>query len=127
MRFKKMKKKKVISFSFCITKSYVGNGYAAPPLSEIKGRAITSKVEEMTGFRKPGQSLSPKLTLALQNAAQTDAAGALKKALERNLFSVRHDRALPLLDLTPCEVLGYPCHVNKPRIPRRWKCSRRVC
>jgi len=68
-----------------------------------------------------------KCTLTLQNAAQTDSAGTLKKALERNLFNVRHDRALPLLDLTPCEVFGYPCHVNKTRIPRRRKCSWRVC
>jgi hypothetical protein len=49
----------------------------------------------------------------------TDSAGTLEKALERNLFNVRHKRPLPLLDLALGEVLGYPCHFNKTRIPRR--------
>ncbi|MEI9475145.1 MAG: hypothetical protein WCO26_01010 [Deltaproteobacteria bacterium] len=47
--------------------------------------------------------------------------------MERNLFNVRHDRPLPLLDLTLGEVRGYPYNLNKTRIPRRRKCSWRVC
>ena len=57
----------------------------------------------------------------------TDPAGTLEKALERNLFNVRHDRRWPLLELTLGEVLDDPSDSNKTRIPRRWKCSRRVC
>ncbi len=57
----------------------------------------------------------------------TDLVGTLKKALERNLLNVEHIRPLPLLDLTLGEVLGYPFNSNKTRIPRRWKCSHRVC
>jgi len=30
----------------------------------------------------------------------TESTGTLEKALERNLFEVRHDRLLPLLDFT---------------------------
>ncbi len=56
----------------------------------------------------------------------TDPAGTLEKALERNLLNVKHDRSLPLLNLTLGEVLGYPSNSNKTRIPRRWKCSRQV-
>ncbi len=37
----------------------------------------------------------------------------------RNLFNVEHVRPLPLLDLTPGEVLGYPFNSNKTCIPRR--------
>jgi hypothetical protein len=59
--------------------------------------------------------------------AMTDPAGTLEKALERNLFNVRHDRQWPLLELTLGEVLDDPSDSNKTRIPRRWKCSRRVC
>jgi hypothetical protein len=57
----------------------------------------------------------------------TDLPGTLEKALERKPFDAEHRRQLPILDLTPGEVLGYPCHVNETRIPRRRKCSRRVC
>ena len=57
----------------------------------------------------------------------TDPAGTLEKALERNLLNVKHDRSLPLLDLTLGEVRGYPYNLNKTRIPRRRKCSWRVC
>ena len=57
----------------------------------------------------------------------TDPAGTLEKALERILFNVRHDRRWPLLELTLGEVLDDPSDSNKTRIPRRWKCSRRVC
>jgi len=57
----------------------------------------------------------------------TDQAGALKKALERNLLDVEHDPSLHLPDLTLGEVHGYPSNLNVTRIPRRWKCSRRVC
>jgi hypothetical protein len=59
----------------------------------------------------------------------TDPAETLEKALERNLLNVEHDRLPPAagLDLTLGEVLGYPSNFNKPRIPRRWKCSRWVC
>jgi hypothetical protein len=59
--------------------------------------------------------------------ALSDPAGTLEKALERNIFNVKHDRPLPLLDLTLGEVLDDPSDSNKTRIPRRWKCSRRVC
>ncbi len=58
----------------------------------------------------------------------TDPAGTLEKALERNLLNVQHDRPLPLLDLTFGGVLGNPSNFfNKTRIPRRRKCSHRVC
>jgi hypothetical protein len=63
----------------------------------------------------------------LKKSVIADPAGTLEKALERNLFNVRHNRSLPLLDLTLGGVLGYPCHFNKTSIPRRRKCSRRVC
>ena len=66
-------------------------------------------------------------TSTLQKNRQTDPAGTLEKALERNLFNVRHDRPLPLLDLTLGEVRVYPYNLNKTRIPRRRKYSWRVC
>ena len=44
--------------------------------------------------------------------------GPASRALERNLFNVRHDRPLPLLDLTLGEVPGYLYNFNKSRIPR---------
>ncbi len=43
----------------------------------------------------------------------TDLAGTLEKALERHPLNVKHDRPLPLLDLTLGEVPGYPSDVNK--------------
>ncbi len=58
---------------------------------------------------------------------ETEREAKLPKALERNLSNVKHDRSLPLLDFILGEVLGYPSNSNKARIPRRWKCSRRVC
>ena len=57
----------------------------------------------------------------------TDSVGTLEKALERNLLIDEHERLLPLLDLTLGEVHGCPSSPNETRIPRRWKCSRRVC
>ena len=56
----------------------------------------------------------------------TDPAGTLEKALERNLLEVEYDRSLPLLDLAFGEVPVCLSNSNKTRIPRRWKCSRRV-
>jgi len=44
----------------------------------------------------------------LQKIAMTDPAGTLEKALGRNIFNVKHDRPLPLLDLTLGEVLDDP-------------------
>ncbi len=46
----------------------------------------------------------------------TDLAGTLEKALERHLLSGKHVHPLPLLDLTLCEVLGFPSNVNKTRM-----------
>ena len=69
------------------------------------------------------------LTSLLRNNRQTDPAGTLDLragALERNLFNVRHDRPLPLLDLTLGGVRGCPYNLNKTRIPRRRKWSWRV-
>jgi len=63
----------------------------------------------------------------LQKMTMTDLSGTLEKALERNLLNVEHDRPLPLLGLTLGEVHGCPFNLNETRIPRRWKCSRRVC
>jgi hypothetical protein len=63
----------------------------------------------------------------LQKIISTDPAGTLEKALGRNLQQVEHDLPLSLLDLTFGEVHGYPFHLNETRIPRRWKCSWRVC
>ncbi len=57
----------------------------------------------------------------------TDPPGTLEKASERNLLNAKHDRPLPLLDLILGKVLGYPSNSNKTRVPRCWKCSRRVC
>jgi hypothetical protein len=70
------------------------------------------------------------LSSTLQKNRQTDPAGTLDLragALERNLFNIRHDRPLPLLDLTLGGVNGYPYNLNKTRIPRRRKWSWRVC
>jgi hypothetical protein len=64
---------------------------------------------------------------ACRQIAPVDPSGTLEKALERNLSKVKHHRPLPLLDLTLGEVLNDPSHSNKARIPRRWKCLRRVC
>jgi len=63
----------------------------------------------------------------LQKKTMTDPAGTVEKALERNLLNVEHDPPLPLIDLTLGEVHGCPSNLNKTRIPRRWKCSWRVC
>jgi hypothetical protein len=63
----------------------------------------------------------------LQKIAMTDPAGTLEKALGRNIFNVKHDHQLPLLNLTLGEVVDDPSDYNKTRIPRRWKCSWRVC
>jgi hypothetical protein len=82
-------------------------------------------VEETLDF--PPNGKPPELTSTLQKIAKADPAGTLEKALERNLLKVKHDRLLTLLDLTLGEVLGYPCNVNKTRMPRCRKCSRRVC
>ena len=60
----------------------------------------------------------------MQKIAVTDPAGPLDLragALERDPFNVRHNRPLPLLDLTPGGVCGYPYNLNKTRIPRRCK------
>ena len=63
----------------------------------------------------------------LQKSAVTEPAGTLEKALERNIPIVKHGHALPLLELTLGEFLDAPSDFKKTRIPRRWKCSRRVC
>jgi len=67
------------------------------------------------------------ILLLTLTVAMTDPPGTLEEALERNILKVEHDRPLPLLDFTLGEVLGYPFDSNKTRVPRRWKCSRRVC
>ena len=63
--------------------------------------------------------------------AMTDPTGTLEKALERNLLNVKHDRPwIPPaagLDHTFGDVLGSPSNLDKTRIPKRRKCSRRVC
>src|SRR4030042_1389891 len=64
MRFKKVKKEKVISsFSFSIAKSYIRNRYSVNTLSKIKSGTITSEIEEVTRFSKPAQFFRPKLSL----------------------------------------------------------------
>ncbi len=63
----------------------------------------------------------------LQITFMMDRTGTLEKALERNLLNVEHEFRLPLLNLSQSEILCYPYHFNKTRIPRRWKCSRLVC
>jgi len=70
---------------------------------------------------------NPAGTLGAHAGSRRIAAGQFPKALERNLLKVEHDHPLPLLDLTFGEVHGYPFNLNETRIPRRWKCSRRVC
>jgi hypothetical protein len=66
----------------------------------------------------------------LQDIAMTDPAGTLEKALERNISTGKHDRLLPLLNLTLGEVLDVPSDSNRTRSPRpckQGKCSRRGC
>src|SRR5512137_965740 len=64
MRFKKVKKQKIISsFSFGITKSHIGNGYPANTLFIVKSWTIASKIEKMTGLSQSGQFLGPILSL----------------------------------------------------------------
>jgi hypothetical protein len=80
--------------------------------------------------KKTGKNLLPEsetLPQCCKQIAPVDPPGTLEKALERNLSNVKHPRPLPLLDLTLSEVLNDSSNSNKIRIPRRWKCLRRVC
>jgi len=61
-----------------------------------------------------------------QKNRQNRLGGDAEKALERNLLHVKHNSPLPLLDFTLVEVLDNLFNSNKTRIPRLWKCFRRV-
>jgi hypothetical protein len=64
MRFKKVKKEKVVSaFSLGIVKSRIGNGYSANTPLKIKGRPIASKIEKLARLSEPRQFLSSVLML----------------------------------------------------------------
>ncbi len=54
-------------------------------------------------------------------------AGTLEKPCSGNLSNAKHPVSQTLLDFTLGEVLYNPFPVNKTRITRLWKCSRRVC
>ena len=57
----------------------------------------------------------------------TDVAGTLEKPCSGNHSNAKHPVSQTLVDFTLGEVLYNPFHVNKTRITRLWKCSRRVC
>ena len=68
-----------------------------------------------------------KITSTLQKQLHGRPAGDTGISLGAEPFEFQHDPPLALLDLTLGEVLVYSPNVKKTRIPRCWKCSRRVC